>query len=184
MSKDPNLVEMAVVGAAQGLKGEVRVKSFTGDPLALGDYGALVSEKGRNLTITNLRPLGKDMLVVRFEGVADRTAAEALNGTRLFVSRDRLPEAEEDEFYHADLIGLALREAGETVGRVIAIHDFGAGDVLEVDYRNKRVMIPFTQAAVPVVDVKRGFAAVEPEAAGLLEGQDDEGPDGEEADGA
>ncbi|MBE7184423.1 MAG: ribosome maturation factor RimM [Methylobacterium mesophilicum] len=175
MSKDPNLVEMAVIGAAQGLKGEVRVKSFTGDPLALGEYGPLVSEKGRRLTIINLRSLGKDMLVARFEGVSDRTAAEALNGTRLFVSRDRLPAAEADEFYHADLIGLALHEAEEKVGRVVAIHDFGAGDVLEVDYRGKRVMIPFTQAAVPVVDVKSGFVAVEPEAAGLLEGEDDEG---------
>ena len=116
----PNLknpVQMAVIGAAHGIKGEVRVKTFTGDPLALGDYGPLYATDGRRFEMLDIRP-ARTVVVVRFKGVADRNAAEALNGTELFVDRSALPDdGEEGEFYHADLVGLAVRdENGATIG--------------------------------------------------------------------
>ncbi len=177
----PDLVEMAVIGAAQGLKGEVRVKSFGAEPEALGRYGALVAEDGRAFTVEALRGAGGEMLVVRFKGVSDRTAAEKLNGTRLFVPRAALPPAEEEEFYHADLVGLAVRnDSGETIGRVSAVHDFGGGDVLEIIHGAQRgVMIPFSRAAVPVVNIAEGFLSVDLQAAGLIENEKDGGEEEE-----
>ena len=101
---------MAVIGAAHGIKGELRVKSFTADPLALGDYGPLHARDGRRFEVLDVRPAGT-VVVVRFKGVTDRTAAEALNGTELFVDRSALPEAaDEEEFYHADLVGQLARK--------------------------------------------------------------------------
>ena len=110
MTKPQNPVQMAVIGAAHGIKGELRVKTFTGDPLALGDYGPLYARDGRAFEIIDIRP-ANTVVVVRFKGVSDRNAAEALTGTELFVDRSMLPDdGEEDEFYHADLIGLAVRD--------------------------------------------------------------------------
>ncbi|PZO81865.1 MAG: 16S rRNA processing protein RimM [Mesorhizobium amorphae] len=166
-------VEMGVIGAPQGLKGEVRVKSFTADPQALGTYGPLLTDDGRQLPVEAARALKGDMLVMRFKGVGDRTAAEKLTGTRLFIERSRLPAPDEEEFYHADLVGLAVRDGeGTVLGRVVAVHDFGGGDVLEIE-AGKRVMIPFSRAAVPVVDIAGGFVAIDPLAAGLLDDGDE-----------
>jgi len=122
---------MAQIGAPQGIKGEVRVKSFTGDPLALGDYGALHSLDGRRFKIKRLRP-HKTVVVVKFEGTNTREEAEALNRTELYLERSRLPQVEDDnEFYVSDLIGLAVvDEAGTIVGKIIAAPDFGAGSNL------------------------------------------------------
>jgi len=170
-----NPVQMAVIGAAHGIKGEVRVKSFTADPEALGDYGPLHTRDGRIFEVLGIRPAGT-VVVVRFKGVSDRTGAEALNGTELYVERDALPEADDaDEFYYADLIGLAVRDmAGETIGKVAAIQNFGAGDILEIVHRGEPgVLVPFTAAAVPQIDVGGGFIVVDPHAAGL-EGDGDE----------
>ncbi|GHC74150.1 ribosome maturation factor RimM [Limoniibacter endophyticus] len=179
MSRLENPVQMALVGAAHGIKGEVRVRSFTGEPLALADYGPLFDQKGKSYTIKTARPQ-KDMLVVRFNEIADRTAAEALNGTALFVERSALPDdLEEDEFYYADLIGLTcIDETGDRFGKVLAVQDFGGGDLLEISQKTGgSAFVPFTSAAVPNIDLKKGEVLVDRQAAGLL----DDGRDPDEA---
>jgi 16S rRNA processing protein RimM len=166
-----NPVQMAVIGAAHGIKGEVRVKSFTGDPLALGDYGPLHAQDGRIFEVVGIRP-ADPVVVVRFKGVSDRTTAEALTGIALFVEREALPDTEgEEEFYHADLVGLDVQDGGgETIGKVIAVHNHGGGDILEISYLGREgVLIPFTRAAVPSVDVKAGSLTIDPVAAGLAD---------------
>jgi 16S rRNA processing protein RimM len=179
--KPENPVQLAVIGAAHGIKGELRVKSFTGDPAALGDYGPLYAKDGRAFEIEDIRPAG-EVIVVRFKGVRDRTSAERLTGTELFVDRSALPPEEEDEFYHADLVGLAVRdETGAEAGRVTAVQDFGGGDLLEITFRGKKgLLIPFSQTAVPEVDVGSGYVKIDPVAAGLVEDTDEDGgPDGQ-----
>jgi 16S rRNA processing protein RimM len=169
---------MAVIGAAHGIKGELRVKTFTGDPLALADYGPLHAKDGRAFQILDIRPAGT-VVVVRFKGVNDRNAAEALAGTELFVDRSVLPDdGEEDEFYHADLIGLEVRDDTDAVlGKVVAVHNFGGGDILDVTLGGRKgVLIPFTQAAVPQVAVAEGFVRVDPAAAGLIDDEDSDAP--------
>jgi 16S rRNA processing protein RimM len=156
---------VAHIGGAHGTRGEVRLKSFTSDPMAVMDYGALETEDGTaTFEIESLRP-AKSHWVAQFRGVRDRNAAERLANTKLFVPRDRLPAAETDEFYHADLIGLAaVTTDGRVLGTVVAIHDFGAGDILELRQEGKRdtVMLPFTSATVPVVDVAGRRIVIDP----------------------
>jgi 16S rRNA processing protein RimM len=172
-----NPVHMAVIGAAHGIKGEVRVKTFTGDPTALGDYGPLYSSDGRVFEVIDVRPQGT-VAVVRFKGVSDRNAAEALNGTELFIDRSALPDdGGEDEFYHTDLVGLAVRdENGLALGRITAVQNFGGGDILEITHDGKKgVLIPFTQAAVPEVNIGDGFVRIDAIAAGLVPDEDGDG---------
>jgi 16S rRNA processing protein RimM len=154
-------VLLATIGAPHGVRGEVRVKSFTAEPMSLGDYGPLAAADGRRFDIERLRP-AKQVVIAKFRGIDDRDSAEALNGTELYVDREALPAAGEDEFYHADLIGLtALREAGEALGTIVAIHDFGAGDILEIaPARGPSLLVPFTRAAVPHVDMADGRVIV------------------------
>jgi 16S rRNA processing protein RimM len=178
MPKLEKPVQLATIGAAHGIRGEVRVKSFTADPLALGDYGPLSSEDGRLFEVQAIRPAG-EVVVVRFKGVADRNAAEALTGTALFVERAALPDDdEEDAFYHADLVGLAVKDmAGETIGRITAVQNFGGGDILDVALSARgSALVPFTKAAVPAVDVAGGFVTVDTVAAGLVGGQEEPEP--------
>jgi 16S rRNA processing protein RimM len=158
---------VGVFGAAHGIRGEMRLKSFTADPAAVGTYGPLRDESGaRVFELEALRPTGKDMFVARIKGIADRSAAEALNGIQLFVARDVLPPPEEEEFYRADLIGLRVEnEAGDLLGTIVALHNFGAGDILEIappsDAADKTTaMVAFTRALVPVVDVAGGTVTV------------------------
>jgi 16S rRNA processing protein RimM len=160
-ASDPIL--LATIGAAHGVKGEVRVKSFSADPLALGNYGPLAAEDGRHLEIERLRP-SKGVLIVKFRGIDDRNAAEALNGLSLYVARNALPAAEDDEFYHADLIGLeAVTPEGEPLGMVVAVHDFGAGDLLDIaPSRGPSILVPFTKSAVPEIDLAAGRMTVVP----------------------
>lgn len=175
MTKLQNPIQMAVIGAAHGIKGELRVKTFTADPLALADYGPLYTKDGRAFEIAAIRP-ANEVVVVRFKSVTDRNAAEALTGTELFVDRSALADNVEDgEFYYTDLVGLAVRdETGEQVGKVFAVQNYGGGDILEIQYQGRKgVLIPFTQAAVPVVDVEGGFVAIDTTAAGLVENEDD-----------
>ncbi|MGE3994671.1 MAG: ribosome maturation factor RimM [Variibacter sp.] len=158
---------VAQVGAPHGVRGEVRLKSFTEDPQAVARYGSLETEDGvRRFEIESLRP-AKDMLVVRLRGVSDRNAAEALRNLRLYVPRDRLPPPEPGEFYHADLIGLAAVTAdGEPFGKVVALHDFGAGDLIEIALAQGGAteLLPFTAAVVPEVDIAAGRIVVMPPA--------------------
>jgi 16S rRNA processing protein RimM len=157
---------VARIGAPHGVRGEVRLFPFTQDPMAVLDYQPLTDKAGtRTFRIVALRP-GKDHFVARLAGVDDRTAAEALTQTELYVARDRLPPAEdEDTFYHADLIGLPVEDpAGAVLGSVVALHDFGAGDILDFAPAagGKTLMVPFTKAAVPVVDVAGRRVVVDP----------------------
>jgi 16S rRNA processing protein RimM len=181
MADPANSVLLAIIGAAHGIKGEVRVKTFTADPLALGDYKILKSRDGRSFEIMSIRP-ANTVVIIRFKGVNDRNQAEALNGTELFTERQALAEAKDGEFFHDDLIGLAIRdETGATVGKVVAVQNFGGGDILEVDVvGHKGALIPFTHAAVPEVDVGGGFIRIDALAAGLVDDEDEDGrPDRE-----
>lgn len=158
------LVLMGIFGAAVGLKGEVRLKSYTEEPVDIAEYSPLLARDGRSFEITSVRE-ANEVVVVRVKGVNDRTAAEKLTNLELFIPRDRLGEtADEDEFFHADLIGLrAETEAGETLGTVTALYDFGAGDMVEIrPVRGKARVFPFTKAVVPVVDIAGGRIVIVP----------------------
>lgn len=160
--RDPGVC-VGVIGAARGLRGEVRVTSYTDDPDAIASYGPLRDEKGARSFRLRIVGHHKNQVIARVEGVDDRTAAEALNGVRLYVSRDALPEAGEDEFYHADLIGLAAETVdGRVLGRVRGVEDFGAGAVLDVVGEGVSVLVPFTRAVVPVVDPANGKVVIDP----------------------
>lgn len=166
-----NPVQLAVIGAAHGIKGEVRVKTYTGDPLDLGSYGLLYDKAGNDYEVLSIRP-SKTVVVVRFAGVEDRNSAEALNGIELFVDHAQLPQdLEDDEFYYTDLIGLAVRDAeGTTYGKVSSVFNFGGGDVLEIKETGKKpVLIPFTLVSVPVIAMAEGYIEIDPLAAGLVD---------------
>jgi len=151
-------VRVARIGTAHGIRGEVRLWSFTADPLAVATYGPLETKDGaRRFTIEAARP-GKEFLVVRIAGISDRNAAEKLRNTDLFVPRDRLPTIEEaNTFYHADLVGV-------TLGKVIAIHNFGAGDIVEIERvaGGPALLLPFTETTVPTIDIEAGCIVVVP----------------------
>ncbi len=156
---------VGIFGAPHGVRGEVRLKSFTGDPMAIADYPRLTDESGaRSFKIIAARPVKDDILVVRVDGVADRTAAERLTNISLAIAREDLPPAEEEEFYHADLIGLrAETRDGAMLGTIAAVLNFGAGDILDVRPDiGESLMLPFTKKVVPVVDLAGGRVIVEP----------------------
>jgi 16S rRNA processing protein RimM len=151
----PGDVLLGVVIGAQGLKGEVKVKTFTETPEKLGAYGPLHTKDARKFNVLHVRA-GKNAGIVQFEGISSRDAAEALKGVELHVSRHALPPGAEHEFYHADLIGLrAEDELGRAIGKVIAIHNFGAGDVIEIEREDGQgaVLMPFTREIVPTIDI-------------------------------
>ena len=155
---------MGRIGAAHGIRGEVRIQSFTDEPLALATYGPLSTNKaGLTVEIEHARAT-TNMLVARLKGVSDRSAAEKLNGVELYVDRDMLPPPDDDDFYHADLIGLDARLADGTVlGKVTAIPNFGASDLLEVrdPTSGDTFLYPFTKAVVPEVHIADGYLVIE-----------------------
>lgn len=146
---------LGVVTGVHGLKGEVRVKTFTENPDGLSAYGALRGPDGRMFAVADARVVKAGEAIVRFEGVTTREQAEALKGVELHIKREALPAIDNEEFYHADLVGLrAEDEAGRAVGLVRAIHNFGAGDVIEITREDgDNVLLPFTRRVVPLVDV-------------------------------
>jgi 16S rRNA processing protein RimM len=153
--RDHQRVCVARIGAAHGVRGEVKLWPFTADPMAVTRYGELSAEDGRSFAIEAVRP-AKDFLVARLKGVSDRTQAEQLRNTDLFVPRDRLPAPAEEEFYHADLIGLPVEDThGVALGSIVAVHNFGAGDLLEIRPPDggDTVMVLFTADTAPVIDV-------------------------------
>jgi len=167
----PERICVAQIGSPHGIRGEVKLKSFTADPLAVKDYGPLTTEDGARAfeieTVRQVRSPAKSQLIARLRGIADRDAAERLTNLKLFISRDRLPPTEDDEFYHADLIGLsAVSVDGIEIGTVAAIHDFGAGDILEIKPASgsKTLMLPFTDTFVPHVDIAGGRIVIAPPA--------------------
>jgi 16S rRNA processing protein RimM len=161
---------MAVIGAAQGLKGEVRVNCLTAEPMALVGYKHFTGSAGQKFEIERGRAQ-KNVLIAKFKGVDDRTGAERLNGTQLFVGRAALDKVakDEDEFLYADLVGLkVLDETGRDWGHVAAVFEFGAGDILEIRCMDGRLrMIPFSKAAVPTVDVAGGLLLIDLAASGI-----------------
>jgi 16S rRNA processing protein RimM len=154
---------IARIGAAHGVRGAVKLWTFTEDPFAVKAYGPLLTKDGaRSFEVATARE-GKGHLVATFKGVATREEAERLNGVELYIAREKLPATDENEYYHADLIGLAaVAPAGEPLGRVIAIHNFGAGDIIEIaPPHGSTLLLPFTNAVVPSVDLAGGHVVIE-----------------------
>ncbi|MGD9638066.1 MAG: ribosome maturation factor RimM [Alphaproteobacteria bacterium] len=147
---------VGVITGAHGVKGQVKIKSFTANPEDIAAYGVLEDDSGIKKFNVRILGEGKDFLRAEIKGVSDRNEAELLRGVNLFVSREKLPETVEEEYYHTDLIGLdVFNNEGVLIGSVAAIYDFGAGDVLEIkSLDNKLNMLPFTKEIVPIVDIK------------------------------
>ena len=158
------MILVGVIGAPHGVKGELRLKSFTADPLAIADYDPLTDDKGETLLLTKVRLLKDDMLVVKFDGIDGRDEAAKLTRRELFVLRSQLPPPDEDEFYFSDLIGLAVKTvAGEDFGTIHAVENYGAGDVLDIKKNDgEHVLVPFTKAAVPHVDMAARLVTIDP----------------------
>jgi 16S rRNA processing protein RimM len=154
---------VARIGAPHGVRGAVKLWTFTEDPLAVKRYGPLATKDGaRSFEVTHARE-AKGHLVATLKGIATREEAERLNGIELYIAREKLPETGADEYYHADLIGLAAVDAADQpIGRVIAIHNFGAGDIIEIAPPSGATMLlPFTNAVVPTVDLAKGRVVIE-----------------------
>lgn len=168
----------AIVGA-HGVRGAVRVKSLTERAVDIAAYGPVEDDSGRRRFDLKVTGEAKGLVVAQIVGIADRTAAEGLKGVRLYVSREVLPETQEDEFLYADLVGLrAEAEDGSAVGVVRGVADFGAGEVLDIVRPGQpSVWVPFTKAAVPVVDVPGGRLVVIPPS--YAPDEDEDGSDGE-----
>jgi 16S rRNA processing protein RimM len=159
------LILMGVFGAPQGVRGEVRVKSLTGEPSAIGAYGPLTNkDRSRSFAFETLRPLKDNVLVARLAGVSSREAAEALKGVEIFARRDQLPPLNEDEFYYDDLVGLEAVDAeGTPLGRVVSLMNHGAGDVLEIAPvgGGETLLLPFTKGVAQSIDFDAGQVIIE-----------------------
>jgi 16S rRNA processing protein RimM len=159
LGEKPDRVLLGDIGAAQGLNGEVRLRSFTATPPDIASYGPLEDEEGtQTIEIQSVRVTPK-AVVARIKGVTTREQAEALTGTKLYLPRARLPDSDADEWYHADLIGLtAVDGEGAAIGTVVAVHNFGAGDIIEIEPAEggENLLASFTEATVPEVDLNAG----------------------------
>ncbi len=156
---------VGAIAGAHGIRGAVRIKPFTEDPEAVAAYGPVSDEDGGRTFAVEVLEVKGGMAVARLDGIGDRNAAEALKGLRLYVARDALPAADEDEYYHADLLGLAAVTAdGDAVGTIRAIIPAGATEVLEIDRGpgEQTLLVPFTKEAVPVVDLAAGRIVIDP----------------------
>ncbi|HJO70077.1 MAG TPA: ribosome maturation factor RimM [Rhodospirillales bacterium] len=165
------LICVGILTGARGLRGEVRIKSFTDEAADIAAYGPLTDESGVRTFQLSVSGLVKNHVVARIEGIDDRDAALALKGTRLYLAREAFPETPRDEYYHVDLIGLSAAQKDadggpdEVFGTVTAVHDFGAGDILEIDRGGgETIMVPFTRAVVPEVDLAGGSLVIVPPA--------------------
>jgi 16S rRNA processing protein RimM len=169
---------VGMITAAHGVRGAVKIRAFTADARSLPDYGPFYDEAAARRFDVTFQSFAKDHWLAKLKNVEDRNAAEALRGTRLYIDRAQLPATEEDEFYHADLIGLeAVFASGETFGTVKAVYDFGGGDMLEIARTTGgTVMLPFTRAAVPAIDLAaRRLTIAPPEE---IEADDEDDADG------
>lgn len=156
---------VGAIAGSYGVRGEVRLKSFCAEADAIGGYSPLQSEDGKREFTIRITGAIKAGFVARIDGVKSKEAADQLRGTRLYVSRDRLPDLDDDEYYHSDLIGLIAFDTGGTeIGRVKAVLDHGAGDLLELHGRGMKdtILLPFTQAIVPTVDLAAGRIVIDP----------------------
>ena len=165
MAQSSDLICIAAIIGAFGIKGELRIKSFCATPADLGNYGALSSEDGTETY--DLRVIGpiKGGYACRIKGVQYRDQADALKGIRLYTNRKNLPSLPDDEYYHADLVGLDVFDTGgEKLGKIAAVHDHGAGDFLEIAGKGitNTVLLPFTREAVPTIDLATGRIIADP----------------------
>lgn len=177
---------IGAVAGVRGLKGEVRIKSFTADPDDIAAYGPVSTLGGERSFDIRVTAHAKGLIIARLSGIDDRDAAEALKGTQLYVPKSALPEAEDGAYYHSDLIGMAAETpAGEKLGIIKAVHNFGAGDVIEIETGNggdnKDLMVPFTADVVPEVDIENGRMVVSPPTVLEAGGAEDETPDENES---
>jgi len=188
MAREEQWVCLGVIARPHGVRGLVRIRPFTEDPRAIAAYGPLTDRKSGREFMVSVTHVVKGMVTARIAGIGDRGQAEKLTGTELWVTRAALPEtANEEEYYHHDLIGLAAyREDGAALGQVVAMRNYGAGDLLELRIpKGPVVLVPFTRRCVPVVDVQGGRVVIDP-LPGLLDeeqpaaGSGADNPDGEE----
>ena len=165
MRAPDRLILMGVFGAPRGVRGEIRVKSLTGNPGAIGAYGPLTDkDRARKFVFESVRPLKNDMVVARLAGVSTREGAKALNGVEIFARRDQLPSPSENEFYLDDLVGLeAFGTDGAQLGRVVALMNFGAGDILEIAPADggETLLLPFTRRVAPAIDFDAGRIVID-----------------------
>lgn len=164
MTENSDKICVGAISGAFGVRGEVRIKSFCADPAAIGDYNPLTTEDGKTYDLGITRAI-KGGFAAKISGVEDKEAADALRSTRLYARRDQLPNLPDDEFYHSDLIGMtAVDTGGEALGKVKSVLNHGAGDILEITGKGLKepVLLPFTKAAVPTVDLASGRVVVDP----------------------
>lgn len=165
MTASPPRILVGRFGAAHGVRGEVRIKSYTSDPMALATYEGLSDSSGaRSFRIESARPVKDDIIVARLRGVSDRTAAEALTNSEIYIARDALPPPDEEEFYVADLVGMRAELAdGTPSGTIANVLNFGAGDILDIALEGGGSrLVPFTRACAPHVDVKARRVVIVP----------------------
>ncbi|MEN8236325.1 MAG: ribosome maturation factor RimM [Pseudomonadota bacterium] len=159
-----NLLCIAVITGAHGVHGNLRVRTFSQDPLTIDKYKMVSTESGVLHKVKNVRVHKGDDIIVKFEEVTNRTMAEAMKGMKLYIQRSDLPKLEEEEFYHADLIGLQAQTLeGKPLGTVAAIYNFGAGDLLEIalDQQSSPLILPFTKVCVPEIHIDKGLVVVD-----------------------
>ncbi len=158
-----DLICLGAIAGAYGVRGEVRLKSFCAVPETIADYGPLVTGDGRAFDVTLTRPIS-GAFAARLSGVTDKEAADALKGARLHVPRDRMPPLADEEYYHADLIGVAVHDTGGArIGEIKSVQDHGAGDILEISRPGlAELLVPFTRASVPTVDLAAGRIIIDP----------------------
>jgi 16S rRNA processing protein RimM len=171
-----NLILLGIIASAHGIKGGVTIRTYTAKPEDIASYGPLIDKSGNTYIISNARLKTPTSANVLINGVTDRNKAESLRGVELYLSKDRLPEPGEDEFYYSDLIGLkVVGSEGQEIGVVFAVQDFGAGDVLEIKaVDGKQLSIPFTKEAVPVVSIQQGKIIINEHLLVTPEGEGDE----------
>ena len=172
----PSRICLGFIAGAHGLDGAVLIRSFTADPASIGSYGKLADAEAKRTFAVKVRRVTAKGVIAKIAGIADRTAAEALKGVELYVERDALPEPDGDEMYVADLIGLRVEDKdGRTLGTVAKMDNYGAGDVMEVTLETGgALLLPFTKAAVPVVDIAGGRIVVDPPDAVEAKGEGDD----------
>lgn len=159
---------VGAIGGGFGVHGDVRLKSFCAEPADITKYSPLQDENGKIYTLGHVRSM-KDGLIVSIKEITSKEAADALKGIRLFASRERFPDLIDDEYYQSDLIGIEVFDTnGAALGKVKSLQNFGAGDILEVQLKGNTILIPFTRAIVPTVDIKAGKIIIDPPA-GLLD---------------
>jgi 16S rRNA processing protein RimM len=172
MSSDdaPNRICVGRIASAHGVQGLIRINSYTEEPRDVAAYGPVTDEDGERMFELEVKRMTKTQVLVRIKGVMDRNAAEALRGIRLYVSRDVLPPPADDEFYWEDLVGLAAQTVdGKSLGSVLSVQEFGAGEMLEIGSRNGgTTLVPFTRDIVPQVDLQAAKIVIDPPL-GLLE---------------